>query len=112
MDPRFSYASSLDGETCFSFILWNFDFFFKGLESSLILVFFKGKQNKNENLCDSLFRKNMSTKIEYESGVRLSIRKVWWWENEGVSGVVGEGRKRYERGERKERKKKKTKIKI
>ena len=48
---------SLDGTTHFLFIE-KYDFLAKYLESSIIFVlfFFKGKQNKKENLkCDSLF---------------------------------------------------------
>ena len=50
----------LDGATCFLLIEKKNKIFRKDLESPLIFVlfFFKGKQNKKENLkCDSLFEK-------------------------------------------------------
>ena len=69
---------SLDGTTHFLFIE-KYDFLAKYLESSIIFVlfFFKGKQNKKENLkCDSLFEKKKFVKIETNPIIRLLIRKV------------------------------------
>ena len=71
MDPGFSRAFPLDWWYSF-FYLVKILFLEKNLESPFILVFFKGKQNINKTLCDFLFGKDMSTKIEFRFGDQVT----------------------------------------
>ena len=80
VNSRFSLAFSLlvDSTNYFLFVKnWFLEKDFGVI--TCFSFFFKKKQNKKENLYNSLFRKNMFAKIKFEFEVRLPIKNVRWW---------------------------------